>query len=142
MRSGQPLCASTCNHTVSLLACCRSTAAPAVAATTPSSTATAAAATTRSLIYVSSSRRRATSLRENPCGRRGSARRVVYTSWPRRHTCTPDRFLSSRRANRLGSGDRAAELGDDPVAVAAVDRLDELDGPLVGIATRALEQEG
>src|SRR6476646_8236278 len=37
---------------------------------------------------------------------------------------------------------RAAELGDDAVAIAPVDRLDVLDRPVRGGAARPLEQEG
>src|SRR3954447_6174694 len=37
---------------------------------------------------------------------------------------------------------RAAELGDDPVAIAPVDRLDVLDRQLSSVAARPLEEEG
>ena len=38
--------------------------------------------------------------------------------------------------------DGSAELGDDPVAVAPVDRVDKLDRPSGVVARRALEEEG
>src|SRR5207247_7965404 len=40
-----------------------------------------------------------------------------------------------------GSALRTAELGDDPVPVATIDRLDVLDRPAVLIAARPLEEE-
>ena len=40
-----------------------------------------------------------------------------------------------------GSALRAAELGDDPVPVAPVDRLDELDRAALLVAARPLEEE-
>src|ERR1700730_5507869 len=137
--SGQPDCASTWSHTVSLFAWACCPLALAVAATTPSATAASAATKIRDLIHVSLSRRRAIStlIRRGlrVCARE-SVRRLVCTSWPRRGYCTPDRFLSRRSALR------AAELGDDPVAVAPVDRLHELDRPVGLVAARPLEKEG
>src|SRR5581483_11860219 len=141
--SGQPDCASTCSHTVSLLAWWCWPLALAVAATTPSATAATAATKTRALIHVSSSRRRATSALNYRCGlrerARWSMRRIGLYQWPRPDIRTQDHSLS-RAAVR--SGVAAAQLGHDPVAVAPVDRLDELDRAAGLVAARALEQEG
>src|SRR5207302_5806690 len=137
--SGQPDCASTWSHTVSLLACARFGLALAVAATTPSATAAIAATKSRDLIHVSSSRRRGTSplyrcgLRERA---RWSVRRLVCTSWPRRRL-----FHTGPLLSRTGSALRPAELGHDPVAIAAVDRLDVFDRPALVVAARPLEEE-
>src|SRR5256885_1401741 len=103
--SGQPDCASTWSHTVSLFACACRTLALAVAATTPSATAAIAATKIRDLIHVSLSRRRAISalIRRGlrVCARE-SERRLVCTSWPRRGYRTPDRFLSREVGSRDG----------------------------------------
>src|SRR5579864_493276 len=136
--SGQPDCASTWSQTVSFPACACCTPALAVAATTPSATAASAATKMRDLIHVSLSRRRATPTLPRSGRRvcaRWSMRRLVCTSWPRRGYRTPDRFLSR------GDALRAAELGDDPVPVAPVDRPDELDGAVELVSARALEEE-
>src|SRR4029077_7139809 len=126
--SGQPDCASTCNQTVSLLACARPVDAPAVVATTANATARAAATTTRTLMQVSSSRRR-----PSRCGLLG--RRLVYTRWPRRDIGTPDQPCQPRMVSAL----RAVQLGHDPVAVAPVDRVHELDGGGVLVGARPPE---
>src|SRR5438067_143906 len=102
---------------------------------TPSATARAAATTTRSLMQVSSSRRRPVA--------RWSVRRLVYTSWPRADIGTPDQpcqprlFAGPLEPSALGR----AKLGHDAVAVAAVDRVDELDRPVALVSARALEEE-
>src|SRR3954469_10412666 len=128
--SGQPDCASTWSHTVNLFAEARSPLALAVAATTPSATAATTATKTFVLIHVSlepSTRRR---------GLRDVRRSGLY-QWPRRVYRTPDRSCQVVR-----SALRAAELGDDPVPVAPVDRLDEFHRPAGLVVARALEEEG
>src|SRR2546423_6084483 len=80
-----------------------------------------------------------------PSGRgraRWSLRRLVYTSWPRGDNRTPDHLCQAPLARWLRSALAAAELGHDPVPVAPVDRLDELDGAVREVAARALEEEG
>ena len=133
--SGQPDWASTCSQTVSLLAIALCGLALAVAARSPSSTATMAGATTRSLMQLSSSRRRA-----SRSGRIRVAGGDLRADWyvPLGH----GRVIAHRTGPCQGGVCGApAELGDDAVAVATVDRVDELDGPSRLVARGALEEE-
>src|SRR6476646_1351860 len=71
-------------------------------------------------------------------GRRPAVRRVVYTNRPRAESPTPDHSCQGPMSERL----RGRQLGNDLVAIAAVDRVDELECPAARIAARALEEEG
>src|SRR3954471_16448580 len=69
--------------------------------------------------------------------RRPAVRRVVYTNRPRAESPTPDHSCQGP----VPDGLRRRQLGDDLVAVAAVDRVAELEGAAARIAGPAAAGE-
>src|SRR5215471_20841867 len=68
--------------------------------------------------------------------RRPAVRRVVYTNRPRAETSTPDHSCQGP----VSEGLRRRQLGDDLVAIAAIDRVNELQSSTARVAARALEE--
>src|SRR5262245_49205749 len=69
---------------------------------------------------------------------RPPVRRMVYTNRPRAESPTPDQSCQGP----VSAGLRRRELRDDLVAIAAVDRVHELECPATRVAPRALEEKG
>src|SRR4051794_2131134 len=66
---------------------------------------------------------------------------MVYTNWPLAVYLTREWSCQVRPRRTTPSAGGARQLGDDPVPVAPVDGLHELDRPSLGVTARALEEE-